>query len=46
MNKVIVALFVAFVAAITGVALYTNLKNRDMIPPPPVSQNESAVRTA
>jgi hypothetical protein len=42
-NKVIVALFVAFVAAITGIALYTNLKNRYLIPPP-VSQSEPLVR--
>ena len=45
MNKVIVALFIAFIAAITGIALYTNLKNRDMIPPP-VGQSEPSVRTA
>lgn len=34
MNKVIVALFIAFIAAITAITLYTNLKNRDLIPPP------------
>jgi hypothetical protein len=40
-NKVIVALFIAFIAAITGIALYTNLNNRDLIPPPPATGNET-----
>ncbi|BCJ89750.1 hypothetical protein IZ6_04850 [Terrihabitans soli] len=35
MSRVIVALFVAVLALVVAISLYTNLSNTDQIPPPP-----------
>lgn len=36
-SRVIVALFVAVLAIVVAISLYTNLNNVDQIPPPPQS---------
>ena len=36
-SRVIVALFVAVLAIVVAISLYTNLNNVDQIPPPPES---------
>ncbi len=38
MNKFIVGSFVAVLVIFTAIALYTNLKRVDQIPPPPTTQ--------
>lgn len=35
MSRVIVALFIAVLAIVVAISLYTNLNNVDQIPPPP-----------
>lgn len=37
MSRVLVALFVAVLALVVAISLYTNLSNVDQIPPPPES---------
>jgi hypothetical protein len=37
-SRVIVALFVAVLAIVVAISLYTNLNNVDQIPPPPQSR--------
>lgn len=37
MNKLIVGSFVAILVIFTAIALYTNLKRVDQIPPPPAA---------
>lgn len=37
MSRVLVALFVAVLALVVAISLYTNLSNIDQIPPPPQS---------
>jgi hypothetical protein len=36
-SRVLVALFVAVLALVVAISLYTNLNNVDQIPPPPES---------
>ncbi|HYG28377.1 MAG TPA: hypothetical protein VD906_15940 [Caulobacteraceae bacterium] len=38
MSRIIVAIFIGVVALVAAISLYTNLANRDAIPPPPAER--------
>jgi hypothetical protein len=38
LSRIVVVLFVAVLAIVVAISLYTNLSNRDAIPPPPAGE--------